>query len=357
MEHARGEMAYLLCTYNIYGGLIEQFVLEWRHMHTRRKGYPMSDNILKAIIPAPLHAFRLDAALPTLWPDYSRVQHQNWIKAGLVTVDGQIILKGREKVIEGQHIALTANLPEHEEWEGEDIPLDIIFEDAHIIVINKPAGLVVHPGAGNPKGTLMNALVFHDASLKKLPRAGIVHRLDKDTTGLMVIAKTSKAFQSLIEQLQERSMKREYEAIVKGDMVSGGTIEEPIGRHAKNRTMMAVSPNGKEAVTHYRIAKRFPYHTLLDVSLESGRTHQIRVHLTHLRYPLVGDPVYGRRLIPSIKDAHIREAANNFPRQALHAKKLTLTHPESGERQSFEAKCPDDMALLIQQLSASKDTL
>ena len=229
--------------------------------------------------------------------------------------------------------------------------MELVYEDDHLLVVNKPAGLVVHPAAGNPDGTLQNALLHHDPALVDLPRAGIVHRLDKDTTGLMVVAKTASAHKTLVEALQAREVKREYRALVTGKPTAGGTVEAPIGRHPAKRTRMAVVSSGKHAITHYRIAERFRIHTLLAVNLETGRTHQIRVHMAHLHYPLVGDPVYGGRVkLPPAADEQTRQMLQSFRRQALHAYRLGLRHPATGEPMQWQADIPEDMQALLECL-------
>jgi 23S rRNA pseudouridine1911/1915/1917 synthase len=241
--------------------------------------------------------------------------------------------------------------------EPQAIPLDIVHEDNAILVVNKPPGLVVHPGAGNPDGTLQNALLHHSEALGALPRSGIVHRLDRDTSGLMVIARTHAAHNHLVEQLQTRSMGRVYRALVSGDFTAGGRVAEPLGRHATDRTRMAVRTDGRHAVTHYRIAERFPGHTLLRCSLETGRTHQIRVHLAHIRRPIVGDPVYGGRLrLPPGADNDVTEALRAFRRQALHAETLTLGHPATGETMTWTAPLPDDFKALLAALRDHRDS-
>ena len=234
---------------------------------------------------------------------------------------------------------------------AENIPLNIVFEDDHILIINKPAGLVSHPGAGNKTGTLVNALLHHDSELSKLPRAGLVHRLDKDTTGLLIVAKDTQSFDSLTEAMKKRRIKRQYLALCQGRIISGGTIDKPIDRDSKNRVKMAVTDTGKPAVTHYRVKARYPAHTLLSVELETGRTHQIRVHLTHAGYPLVGDKTYRKQkaLVCRITP-ELQQACLHFPRQALHAEKLTLTHPINGRDINFKAPIPDDMNSLIKSM-------
>jgi len=290
---------------------------------------------------------RLDQAVSELMPDYSRSRLQQWIKQGAVTVNGSQ-LKPKEKVKVNDLIEVNAELEAQGEWLPEPLDLNIVYEDESIIIINKPVGLVVHPAAGNYSGTLVNGLLHHDPNLQTIPRAGIVHRLDKDTTGLMVVAKTLQAHAHIVAQLQDRSMGREYEAVVTGVMTGGGTVDEPIARHSRDRKKMAVTPFGKHAVTHYRLIKKFAHHTHIRVKLETGRTHQIRVHMAHIGYPLVGDATYaGRSRVPAGTTAEFKEALKAFPRQALHAKKLTLIHPETEEELSWEVDLPEDMTDLL----------
>lgn len=312
----------------------------------------MSEQIdVDVVVPVELSGNRLDQVLAELLPDYSRSRIQQWIKQGAVKVNGAV-LKPKEKVKVNDLIEVQAELESQGTWEAEDIPLDIVYEDEEIIVINKPAGLVVHPAAGNYSGTLVNALLHHDASLETVPRAGIVHRLDKDTSGLMVVARTLRAHAHIVAQLQERTMGREYEALAIGVMTGGGTVDEPISRHSQNRKKMAVNPFGKHAVTHYRVVERYKAHTHIRVKLETGRTHQIRVHMAHIHHPLVGDPVYGGRLkLPVGISDEMKQVLRSFPRQALHAKKLTLVHPASGEEVSWEVPLPDDIRELIGQVA------
>ncbi len=295
---------------------------------------------------------RLDQVAALLFPDFSRSRLQQWIKEGQLRVDGNV-WRGRDKLTGGEHLTLETELVAEGDWVAQEMPLDITFEDEHILVLNKPAGLVVHPAAGNADGTLLNGLLHYLPSLREIPRAGIVHRLDKDTTGLMVVAKTLQAQASLVEQLQDRSMGREYEAVVQGHMTGGGKVDEPIGRHGTQRTKMAVSPVGKEAVTHYRVLHKYPTHTHIRCKLETGRTHQIRVHLSHIGYPLVGDATYAARtrLVKGVGPI-LRQALQSFPRQALHAKALGLIHPVTQDWMAWEVDLPDDMTHLLDTLGA-----
>jgi len=306
--------------------------------------------ILTAKIPDEMAGMRLDQCLAEMFSDYSRSKLQTWIKAGRVTVDLQT-LKAKDKVDGGELIKLDAEAEEVMEYEAEDIPLEIIFEDDSILIVNKPAGLVVHPAVGNWDGTLVNALLNHAPSLKTLPRAGIVHRLDKDTSGLLMVAKTLQAHNSLSTQLQERSITREYLALVKGWMTAGGTVDEPLGRHPADRKKHTVRDDGKHAVTHYRLEERLKKNTLIRVKLETGRTHQIRVHMAYIGYPLVGDPVYGGRFqMPANCSEQLEEVLRNFKRQALHATRLGLQHPETDEYCEWELAIPEDMVNLIKAI-------
>jgi 23S rRNA pseudouridine1911/1915/1917 synthase len=302
-------------------------------------------------VPAELAGKRLDQALAAMFPEVTRSQLQQWIESGLVRLDGASARK-RDKVKGGEAVELDAPPPVEVDWKAQDIALAIVHEDDDLLVVDKPAGLVVHPGAGNPEGTLLNALLHHAPQVGQLPRAGIVHRLDKDTSGLLVVAKTERARQGLIAQLQERTMGREYVTIVCGVMISGGTVDEPIGRHRTDRTRMAVTATGKEAVSHYRVLKRYRAHTLVQVKLESGRTHQIRVHMAHIRFPVLGDPVYGGRLrIPKDSGERLVRLLHDFKRQALHAIKLRLLHPVTGEEMQWVAEVPEDMSGLMEALA------
>lgn len=305
---------------------------------------------LTVIVPETLTGARLDQALAQLLPDYSRARLQQWVRDGRVTVDGQA-RRPKDKVVVGETLVVNAVIEEETAWQAQDIPLDIVYEDADIIVLNKPAGLVVHPAAGNPDGTLLNALLHHAPELVRVPRAGIVHRLDKDTTGLLVIARTVVAQKYLVEAMQRRDIKRQYEAVACGVMTGGGTVEAPMSRHPVDRKRMAVIEGGKPAVTHYRVVERFRAHTHIRVDLETGRTHQIRVHLAHIRYPLLGDPVYGPRLrLPPGSSERLIAALRGFQRQALHAARLGLHHPISGAWLEWSVPLPQDMAELIHLL-------
>lgn len=307
--------------------------------------------ILTAQVPDTLAGKRLDQCLVALFGDYSRSKLQTWIKAGKVQVDG-CQLKPRDKLEGGETITLDAEAEVVMETEAEDIPLDIVYEDGSLLIVNKPAGLVVHPAVGNWQGTLVNALLNHAPELNTLPRAGIVHRLDKDTSGLLMVAKTLKAHHSLTAQLQERSINREYLALVKGWMTAGGTIDEAIGRHPVDRKRYTVRAEGKPAITHYRLVQRFKRNTLIRVKLETGRTHQIRVHMAHINYPLVGDPVYGGRFqLPAGCSEKLEQALRGFKRQALHATLLGLVHPETGDYQEWQQPVPEDMQNLLDALA------
>ncbi|PHS68624.1 MAG: 23S rRNA pseudouridine(1911/1915/1917) synthase RluD [Methylophaga sp.] len=307
---------------------------------------------LEGIIPDESAGLRLDQALAQLFSDYSRGQITKWIKAGEVRVNDKD-LRPRDSVIGGEHIIITAHIEVvNDTWIAEAIQLDIIYEDDDLIILNKPAGMVVHPGAGNHDGTLVNALLHHAPQLEAIPRAGIVHRIDKATTGLLMIAKTLPAHHFLVSQLQERTVHREYQAIVMGVMTAGGTVDEPIGRHPIDRKRMAVISSGKPAITHYRVEHRYRAHTHIRCKLETGRTHQIRVHMAHIRYPLLGDPVYGGRLrLPKGASDHTLEALQGFRRQALHAGSLGFIHPSTGQEVLWSIDMPDDMQQILQVLA------
>lgn len=295
---------------------------------------------------------RLDQIAAELFSDFSRSRLQQWIKTGELRVDGQQ-QSPKFKLLGGEQLAISAELKAEGEWQAEEIPLDIVHEDEHIIVINKPTNMVVHPAAGNRQGTLLNALLFHCPQLESVPRAGIVHRLDKDTTGLMVVAKTLAAHTDLVAQLQARTVSREYEAVVSGVMTGGGLVDQPIGRHPKQRKKMAVVKDGKEARTHYKVLQRFAGHTYIRLKLETGRTHQIRVHMASINYPIVGDDAYGGRpRVPKGISEQLRETLQQFGRQALHARELGLIHPGRGEFVSWATELPNDMQQLLAALAA-----
>lgn len=304
----------------------------------------------KLAIEEQFSGFRLDQALSQMMPDYSRSRIQDWIKSGFITLNDKTV-KPREKVYLGDRLQL--DIPETTKTfdNPEPVEFEVLFEDEHLFVINKPAGLVVHPAAGHQAGTLVNGLLYREPALEQLPRAGIVHRLDKDTTGVMVVARSLQAHNTLVEALQLREIKREYIAIARGVITAGRSIDEPIARHPVDRKRMSIQEHGKPAVTHFSVAERFRTHTLIDVQLETGRTHQIRVHLAHIRYPLLGDQVYGGRFsVPAGISEPLQQALRNFKRQALHARRLSFNHPVSSEALSFEAPIPDDMQQMIEVL-------
>ena len=307
-------------------------------------------DFLEERIPEGHRGQRLDQALAGLFPDYSRTRLKNWIESGRVLVNG-VRPRPRDLVRGGELVRVTPETEDRVELAPEAIELSIVHEDDTVIVINKPAGLVVHPGAGNPRATLQNALLHHDPDLAKLPRAGIVHRLDKDTSGLLVVARTANAHARLTKALAGHDVEREYEAICIGVMTAGGTIDAPIDRHPVDRLRMAVRSDGRPAVSHYRVLERFRIHTHVRVTLETGRTHQIRVHLTHAGFPLVGDPLYGKRLaMPKGATPRLAEGLRAFRRQALHAARLAFEHPASGKAVAFTAGLPADMVDLLAAL-------
>ncbi|MEX4013694.1 23S rRNA pseudouridine(1911/1915/1917) synthase RluD [Haemophilus influenzae] len=296
---------------------------------------------------------RLDQTLAELFPEYSRSRLKTWIEADLVKLNDRITNIPREKVFGGERIEIIVEVEDETRFEAENIPLNIVYEDDDIIVINKPKDLVVHPGAGNPNGTVLNALLYHYPPISEVPRAGIVHRLDKDTTGLMVVAKTIPAQTKLVRDLQKRKITREYEAVASGIMTKGGTVDQPMARHATKRTLMAVHPMGKPAVTHYRIMENYRNYTRLRLRLETGRTHQIRVHMAHIAHPLLGDQTYGGRPRPPKNASEdFMEVLRNFKRQALHAVMLRLAHPITGEIMEWYAPLPDDFVELLNALKA-----
>lgn len=313
----------------------------------------MNESLSKeAIIPVACYGERVDAALAKLFTEFSRSQLTLWLKAGKITINGRLY-KPKEKIYGGEKVLLQLNdvVNHYEEDAAEAIPLEIVFEDDDILIINKPAGLVVHPGAGNPLHTLVNALLHHDPILQQLPRAGIIHRLDKDTTGLLMVAKNLPAHTSLTRQMQAREIQRRYLTLVYGHVISGGVLETFYGRHPRNRLKMAVCNQGKEAITEYTVKKHYHQFTLLEVSLLTGRTHQIRVHMAYMNHPVVGDQLYGGRVrFPADATDEMRQLLQTFKRQALHAYSLSLLHPKTQEYMNFEAPLPEDFQKLLQTL-------
>jgi len=311
---------------------------------------PQTHDALEFVAPDDFAGLRLDQALARLLPEYSRSRLQEWIVQQQVRVDGEFAT-AKQKIWGGEKLEVLPQAhPAEQPYLAEDIALDIVYEDDALLVINKPVGLVVHPGSGNWEGTLLNALLHHAPQLEAVPRAGIVHRLDKDTSGLLVVAKTLTAQTNLVRQLEARSVQREYLALVHGELARAGKVGAPIGRHPTHRVKMAVVENGKPAVTHYQIEEKFPSCTLLRCRLETGRTHQIRVHLARIGHPLVGDSVYlkgPQKCVPEL-----RELLNRFPRQALHATRLALEHPVSGEMMEWQVPLPEDMLQLLKQIRA-----
>lgn len=294
---------------------------------------------------------RLDQLLAQVWPDFSRSRLAGWIRDGQVRLNGRQV-KPRQTVQVGDRVRLVTELTARPDSpEPEAIALDILYEDAALIIVNKPPGLVVHPGSGNQDGTLVNALLHHDSALAALPRAGLVHRLDKDTSGCLVIARTPRSHRCLVAAMKRREISRRYQALVWGSLIAGGQVDAPIGRHPVDRRRQVVRPDGRPALTHYRVSRRLVGGTLLDVTLETGRTHQIRVHMAHIRHPIVGDPVYGRSGTPAGLSPDQRAAWQGLGRQALHAARLELDHPDSGERIAAAAPLPPDLVALIEILS------
>jgi len=299
--------------------------------------------------------YRLDKALAELFPSYSRARLQQWMRDGHVLINGAMKQRGKDKVTGDENVQITAQLEEEVTWQAQELPLNLLYEDEDILIVNKPAGQVVHPGAGNQDNTLVNALLHYAPELAQLPRAGIIHRIDKDTSGVLGVARSLPAHTHLVAQLQRHEFTREYQAIVNGVMVAGGTVDAPIGRHPTQRTRMTVIANGKPAITHYRIIQRYRAHTHIRIQLETGRTHQIRVHFTHKRYSLVGDNVYGGRLqIPPDSTSIFKETLRTFTRQALHAARLGFIHPTKGEFIQWVAPLPIDMENLLAALETDK---
>lgn len=302
------------------------------------------------VLPVEAAGLRLDQALARALPQYSRARLQGWLEAGAVLVDGRQ-RRAKEKVLGGEHVEVTARLEADTRVAPEAYPLAVVHEDRALFVIDKPAGMVVHPGAGNPRHTLQNALLALDPKLALVPRAGLVHRLDKDTSGLLVVARTPEAHARLVAAMAEREIERTYLAICSGAMTGGGTVDAPIGRHRSQRTRMSVRSDGREAVTHYRIVKRYRAHTFVRVQLETGRTHQIRVHMAHIGYPIVGDLLYaGRRRLPAGCSPALAAVLGAFTRQALHATRLALAHPTTGRALEWTAPIPEDMTQLLAAL-------
>ncbi|HZC85760.1 MAG TPA: 23S rRNA pseudouridine(1911/1915/1917) synthase RluD [Steroidobacteraceae bacterium] len=305
-------------------------------------------------LPSAAAGLRFDQALAQALPQYSRARLKTWIDSGAVQVDGRP-LRGKDRVLGGEQVRIRAELPVQDRVQAEAMPVAVVFRDRTMLVIDKPAGLVVHPGAGNARHTLQNALLALDPKLALVPRAGLVHRLDKDTSGLLLVARTPEAHSALTAAMAARQITREYLAVCTGVLTGGGTIDEPIGRHRTQRTRMAVRSDGRPAVTHYRIERRFRTHTLVRVTLETGRTHQIRVHLAHIGFPVVGDPAYGgRRRIPKGSSPALAAELRAFPRQALHAARLKLAHPLTHREHEWRSPLPEDMQHLLAALEAER---
>jgi 23S rRNA pseudouridine1911/1915/1917 synthase len=325
----------------------------YNQVHINRVPGRMSETPKIKILTEDHAGKRLDVVLATLFPEYSRSRLKIWIEQGQVLLNGKTA-KPKTRVLGDEELQLSVQSIESEKkCVAEDIPIDIIYQDEAIIVVNKPAGFVVHPAAGHYSGTLQNALLHFDETLGAIPRAGIVHRLDKDTTGLMVVARNLSAHKYLVNQIQKHEVVRQYQAVVYGVMTGGGMVDQPVGRHPRDRIKMAVRENGREAITHYRLLQRFREHSHIKVQLETGRTHQIRVHMSYLRHAIVGDPVYaGRHRNPAGAAPELLTFLQGFKRQALHAWKLSFAHPESGEEVTFEAPLPDDMQQLLILLHA-----
>ena len=301
-------------------------------------------------VPQNLAGKRLDVVLAQMLKQFSRRQLQDWIRAGCVLIEGETA-RPRDPVQGCERIEVWPQAPVSSHCEPQDMPLAVVYADEDLIILNKAAGQVMHPAPGHPDGTVQNALLYHFPATAKVPRAGIVHRLDRDTTGLVAVAHNPESCTALTRQFQTREIRRQYQALVQGDLIAGGTIEEPIGRHPRQRQRMCVRAGGRGAITHYRVRRKFSGLTLLDIQLETGRTHQIRVHLAHLGYPVVGDPVYGGRArSPAGASAPVRDAVRGFGRQALHAYSLQLQHPNQGTILDWKADLPEDFQGLLAEL-------
>jgi len=306
---------------------------------------------IELIIPPEMAGLRLDQSLAELCPEYSRSRLKNWVNSGNILINNKT-LRPRDKVNGGEAVIINPIADTSLNIKAEPIELNIVYQDESMLVVNKPAGLVVHPAAGNWDGTLQNALLHHDPDLEGLPRAGLVHRIDKETSGLLMVARTLTAHKTLVDQLQARAFEREYLTVVRGYMTAGGTVDAPLARHPTDRKKYAVRMGGKEAVTHYRVQRRFAKHTLLKVNLETGRTHQIRVHMSHINHAIVGDQVYGGRFKPLANASELlSETLRAFKRQALHAARLGVVHPITGEEIAWECEMPADMANLVEVLA------
>lgn len=315
--------------------------------YTLNYGQAMTSEEQIKAVPEELAGLRLDQALARMFPEYSRSRLKEWLVAGNISIDGAT-KRPRDPVAGGEVVALRPEIQAAVRSEPEPIPVDVVFEDEHLLIVNKPAGLVVHPGAGNATGTLMNGLLHYAPELEVLPRAGIIHRIDKDTTGLLLVAKTLPAYTALVRQLAEREISRQYLAVCRGVLTGGGTIDAPIARHPVDRKRMSVQGDGKPAITHYTVLERFRAFTYIRVRLETGRTHQIRVHFAHRRHPLLGDRVYGGRLaLPAGASQPLIEMLRQFRRQALHAARLELEHPAGGQRLELEVAPPEDFLELL----------
>lgn len=312
---------------------------------------PTTSETLFADVGSDADGLRLDAAAARLFPDYSRARLKGWIEEGRLSLNQGVCRNPRQPVAEGDELALQPEVADTLVLRPQNLPLDVVYRDEHVLVINKPAGFTVHPGAGTPDGTVQNALLHHFPQVQQVPRAGLIHRLDKDTTGLMVVALSEAAHTALTAAMERRDIHREYDALVNGALVTGGTVREPIGRHPRDRLKMAVVPGGRTAVTHYRVAERFAWHTLLRVQLETGRTHQIRVHLMHIKHPVAGDPVYGGASFRARgASEQLRAAVAGLGRQSLHAARLAFAHPVTNTPLNFEVPRPADFEALLDLL-------